>query len=117
MASNIDPSLTKNLKFGVTDDDAPDLGFLFTTEVNLKYEPEVYVKAPDGEGHSVALARSQPKATGTVVGYVSSPEYVMPFSFQYDDLTFICKKASRPQPKGQFMEVTVDVDGFAGLNS
>ena len=116
MASNIDPSLTKNFKFGVGDADAPDLGMLLTHDVTLNYEPENYEKAPDGEGHSIALARTEAKCQGSFVGYVSTPEYTAPFSWTFDGLTFIFVKASKPQPKGKFMEVTVEGNGFSQLS-
>ncbi len=87
------------------------------TDINLKYEPEVYVKAPDGEGHSVALARSAVKATGTLTGYTTTTDYDAPFSFPFDGLIFIVKKTGKPQPKGQFMEITLDIEGYAGLPS
>jgi hypothetical protein len=115
MPSNIDSSLTRNFKFGVGDPDAPSLGMLATTGASLVWEPEVYAKAPDGEGHSIALARSEAKVSGTFTGYVSDTEFAAPFSFSFLGITFIVKSSSRPRPKGQFMEVTVEAEGYQGL--
>jgi hypothetical protein len=114
---NTDDSLKRNYKFGVGDSDAPDLGMALTYNVDLKFEPEVYQKAQDGEGHSIALARSSPKCTGTFTGYVTSTEFSAPYSFTFLGFVFIVKSVSRPRPKGQFMEVVVEADGYTGLPS
>jgi hypothetical protein len=112
---NINTTQTRNYKFGVESADAPSLGMAVVNSAELKYEPEVYVKAQDGEGHTISLARTPPKIVGTFVGYVTSPDFSAPFSFSFLGITFVVKSSTRARKKGEFMEVTVEADGYAGL--
>lgn len=112
---NANETLTRNYRFGVGDADAPDLGMAQVNSAELRFEPEVYVKAQDGEGHSVSVARSASKCSGTFTGYVTSFTLAIPEFFDFLEFKFVVESISKPRRKGEFMEVSVEATGYAGL--
>lgn len=113
---NIDTTFTKTYVFGIADDNAPDIdGIDMVTSAEVRYEPEVFVTATDGTGHATALARTPAKATGTFTGYTSSGSATVGLSFQWDSRTWITKSIGESRKKGEFVELSVEAESFAGV--
>jgi hypothetical protein len=110
--------LGQNYIFGFESKDAPVINNFFARKAELRYEPEIYVTATDGEGMTEAVAVTLPakrKITGTFSGYVktgfSQANLLNTFSFK--SRKFIVKSISDPRNKGEFAEVSIEAESFA----
>lgn len=113
--------------FGMLTANAPVITGFNARKADLKFEPEVYQEAQDGEGHAEAIALSDAShrmITGTFTGYIlatlgtggaNAPGRVnaIPntFSFTVNGVSrfFIIKSMSEPRNKGEFVEVSLEV--------
>lgn len=112
--------------FGFTTADAPVISNFSARSAELTYEPEIFVQAMDGEGltESVAVTKStHRKITGSFTGYIASGysgnSIANTFNFTVDGVSrfFIVKSISDPRKKGEFAEVTLNVESYALVTS
>jgi len=112
--------------FGFSSSDAPTITHFSARSAELTYEPEIFVQATDGEGltESVALTKAtHRKITGSFTGYIESGysgnSIANTFSFTVDSVSrfFIIKSISDPRKKGDFAEVTINVESYALITS
>lgn len=105
-------------EFGFPDDEAPAIANFFARSAELRYEAEVFAQAQEGEGHTDSVVTSKPdkrKVTGTFTGYIRagfSGEDIGD-SFQFKDRFFIVRNIGIPHRKGEFAEVTLEVESYA----
>ena len=116
--------------FGFTSANAPSTltaAGLLCRKAELKFEPEVFQEAKDGEGHteSIALSKIAYRAlSGSFTGYITTSlgtgtggANALPNSFNFAingvSRHFIVKGISEPRNKGEFVEVSLDVMSVA----
>lgn len=107
--------------WGFQDSDAPTIGTGFVPRsAEVKYEPEVYSQATDGEGHtdSVTLSKADHrKWMATFTGYITDQFDPSTFSVSFEWLgrLFIIKGITKPLKKGEYAEVTIETESFANV--
>lgn len=115
-------------KWGFKSTDAPNFGPTFVARAaDLSIEPEVSSTATDGEGHvdshTVSLA-AQRKITGSFTGYVTdafnADSFIEGFSWIPAGISassryFVITKIGLPVKKGDYVEVTVEVESHKGI--
>jgi hypothetical protein len=108
--------------FGFQASDAPSIGTGFVPRsAELRYEPEVYAQAMDGEGHtdSVTLSKADKrKITATFTGYITSSFDIttFPLSFTWQSRKYIIKSISKPLRKGEYAEVSMECESFVNVS-
>ncbi len=113
--------------FGMFSANAPTITGFNARKAELRFEPEVYQEAQDGEGHAEAIALSKATnrmITGTFTGYILSTlgsgganapgrsnAIANTFSFSVNGVSrfFIVKSISEPRNKGEYVEVSLEV--------
>ena len=115
--------------FGFTASNAPTITGFSARRAELTFEPEVLAEAKDGEGHTESIALSKKtyrKITGSFTGYIlttlgsgtgGSNDIATYFNFTVNGVSrhFIVTGISEPRPKGEFVEVTLNVMSVAGV--
>ncbi len=113
------------LAFGFKSTDAPTIANFFARGAELKFEPEVFETAMDGEGNVEAIAVTKldsRKITGSFTGYVpaslgsgGSNAIANAFNFVVNSITryFIIKSIGEPRPKGKYVEVSIEVESHS----
>lgn len=113
-------------RFGFQSSDAPSIANFFARSADLRYEPEVFVPATDGEGHTEAVALSKSshrKITGTFTGYISASfsgnQIGNTFNFSVGGTSrfFIVRNISEPRQKGNFVEVSLEAESYKLVTS
>ncbi len=107
--------------FGFLSTDAPTISGFAPRKADLSYEPEVFAEATNGEGQVESIAQTNSnnrKITGTFTGYVNQTGesgagngIASSFNFTVNGVSrfFLVKKIGDPRNKGEFAEVTIDV--------
>jgi len=107
--------------FGFATSDAPVITNFAARRADLRYEPEVFQEATNGEGQreSVALSNvSNRMVSGTFTGYIvagfSGNSIANNFNFTVNGVSrrFIVKSISDPRNKGEYAEVSLDVVSY-----
>ncbi len=125
MATNVEIKGSQFV-YGFQTSDAPTIAHFFARKAVLKYEPETFVTATDGEGQteSVALSKADKRMiTGTFSGYIeagySGNAIGNTFNFTVNGVSrfFLVKSINDPREKGDFANVELEVVSFALVTS
>jgi hypothetical protein len=104
--------------FGFAASDAPSItNFSARAVATSDAEPEVFVTAINGEGHTEAVGISKPankKISCSFIGYINSSfnKLTVADTFSFLGRFFFITKISDPRPKGDFVEVTIDAMSY-----
>ena len=109
-------------KWGFAAADAPSISNFSARGADLTYEPEVKSMATDGEGHVDSVTVSKPtnrKISAKFTGYVaeSFDPLSLPEGFTFEGRYHLVGPVSTPRRKGDYWEVTIDTESFAGVSS
>lgn len=109
-------------RWGFEASDAPTITGFVGRAAQSDIAPEVFSTATDGEGHVDAVAVSKPAnrmISLSITGYItdSFDETSVGGTFTYLTRFFIIRKISKPRKKGEFTEVTIDAESYAGVTS
>jgi hypothetical protein len=110
-------------QFGFMAADAPTgVAGVTWRSADLKYEPEVFVGAQDGEGQTEALTvslKTKRKITGTFTGYLEADLDVSTITahFMFLGRFFVMKKIGTPRKKGEYVEASIEAESYAGVTA
>lgn len=109
------------LRFGFESSAAPTITGFHAHTAELRFSPEVFAQAQDGEGHTLAVAVSKPAARmveATFTGYVANTfsGTVLGSDFNFIGRFFIIRNISEPRKKGEFAEVTIEAVSYANVD-
>lgn len=106
--------------WGFNDDSAPVITGFTPLSAELKWQPEIRAEARDTKGTIMAVVRSKiaaRKTDGEFTGLIQDgvdPGSIAA-SFNFEDRFFIVSGISAPRKKGEFTEVTLSAEAFAGV--
>ena len=111
-------------EFGFSVADAPVITGFVARSAETKYGPEVQVTATDGEGHVDSVTSSLPAKRmidGSFTGYITDQfdPLAVAGNFTFLGRFFIIKPngISKPRKKGEYVEVTIEAQSWANVNS
>lgn len=109
-------------EFGFDASDAPAITGFVARSAELKFAPEVNAKATDGEGAADSVTISKPDKrmiTGTFTGYITDAwdPTTLADGFTFDGRFYLIQNITEPRTKGQYVEVSIEAESLAGVES
>lgn len=109
-------------EFSVESGDVPSISGLTLRRAELKWDPEVFATATNGEGHVDAVGVSKPAKhmiTGTFTGYIAAgtDPNSLAQTFTFEGRFFIRRSFTQPRQKGDFWEITLEAVSYSNVTS